>query len=84
MDKSPLGIHQVKLVVQPEMEEGDQSDGKRQLPISIYLAQASMMAVVLDRQHTALKICLIDLSFFFPPTNLCTFARSPPGTTVGG
>ena len=32
------------------------------------LAQASMMAVVLERQHTA----------------LCTLARSPPGTTVGG
>lgn len=32
------------------------------------LAQASAIAVVLDNMHTA----------------LCTFARSPPGTTVGG
>ena len=33
-----------------------------------YLAQASAMAVVLESMHTA----------------RCTFARSPPGITVGG
>ena len=37
-------------------------------PNKIYLAQASAMAVVLESMHTA----------------RCTFARSPPGITVGG
>ena len=53
VNERPLCVHQVKLMVKPEKSRWLLANVK----ISIYerhLAQASMMAVVLERQHTAL------------------------------